>query len=177
MIWAAELVIGDPAVAPGFIPIFAVHERNRPPRPAARWLLDRSLPDRPTMQSSAMSRARCSAGIAAGGSSTAHVLPIASRDANSSRPTRVWLCSDRRIICHQCNAPWGRGVCQRAWRCRSRPSHRNRQRSWPKSAFGDKTRPFLTRKGSSEQYSSHSLAALELQAAITLLHGRRPLTR
>src|ERR1700733_5218727 len=56
MIWAAELVIGDSAVAPGFIPIFAVHERNRPPRPAARWLLDRSLPDRPTMQSSAMSR-------------------------------------------------------------------------------------------------------------------------
>jgi hypothetical protein len=40
MIWAAELVIGDPAVAPGFIPIFAVHERNRPPRPAASWLLD-----------------------------------------------------------------------------------------------------------------------------------------
>ena len=29
----------------------------------------------------------------------------------------------------------------------------------------------------SEQHSSHSLAALELQAAITLLHRRRPLAR
>jgi len=35
-----ELVISDPAVAPGFIPIFAAHERSRPPRPAARWLLE-----------------------------------------------------------------------------------------------------------------------------------------
>jgi DNA-binding transcriptional LysR family regulator len=34
-----ELVIKDPAVAPGFVPIFAAHERSRPPRPAARWLL------------------------------------------------------------------------------------------------------------------------------------------
>jgi hypothetical protein len=25
---------------PGVLPIFAVHERSRPPRPAARWLLE-----------------------------------------------------------------------------------------------------------------------------------------
>ena len=35
-----ELIIRDPAVAPGLLPIFAVHERSRPPRPAARWLLE-----------------------------------------------------------------------------------------------------------------------------------------
>jgi DNA-binding transcriptional LysR family regulator len=36
-----ELKIGDPAVVPGFsLPIYAVHERSRPPRPAARWLLE-----------------------------------------------------------------------------------------------------------------------------------------
>jgi DNA-binding transcriptional LysR family regulator len=35
-----ELTIRDPAVVPGVIPIFAVHERSRPPRPAARWLLE-----------------------------------------------------------------------------------------------------------------------------------------
>jgi hypothetical protein len=26
-------------VAPAFVPIFAAHERSRPPHPAARWLL------------------------------------------------------------------------------------------------------------------------------------------
>jgi DNA-binding transcriptional LysR family regulator len=36
-----ELKIRDPAVAPGFsVPIYAAHERSRPPRPAARWLLE-----------------------------------------------------------------------------------------------------------------------------------------
>jgi DNA-binding transcriptional LysR family regulator len=35
-----ELTIRDPAVVPGVLPIFAVHERSRPPRPAARWLLE-----------------------------------------------------------------------------------------------------------------------------------------
>ena len=35
-----ELIIRDPAVVPGVLPIFAVHERSRPPRPAARWLLE-----------------------------------------------------------------------------------------------------------------------------------------
>ncbi len=35
-----ELIIKDPAVAPGLLPIFAAHERSRPPRPAARWLLE-----------------------------------------------------------------------------------------------------------------------------------------
>jgi len=34
------LRIEDPGVTPAFIPIFAAHERNRPPRPAARSLLD-----------------------------------------------------------------------------------------------------------------------------------------
>jgi hypothetical protein len=34
------LIIKDPAVAPGLLPIFAAHERSRPPRPAARWLLE-----------------------------------------------------------------------------------------------------------------------------------------
>jgi DNA-binding transcriptional LysR family regulator len=35
------LKIRDPAVAPGFsLPIYAAHERSRPPRPAARWLLE-----------------------------------------------------------------------------------------------------------------------------------------
>jgi DNA-binding transcriptional LysR family regulator len=35
-----ELMISDPAVVPGVLPIFAAHERSRPPRPAARWLLE-----------------------------------------------------------------------------------------------------------------------------------------
>jgi DNA-binding transcriptional LysR family regulator len=35
------LKIRDPAVVPGFsLPIYAAHERSRPPRPAARWLLE-----------------------------------------------------------------------------------------------------------------------------------------
>lgn len=34
------LKIQDPGVTPAFIPIFAAHERSRPPRPAARWLLE-----------------------------------------------------------------------------------------------------------------------------------------
>jgi len=35
------LKIRDHAVAPGFsLPIYAAHERSRPPRPAARWLLE-----------------------------------------------------------------------------------------------------------------------------------------
>jgi hypothetical protein len=44
----------------------------------------RSLPNRSTMYPSPISRARCSAGITAGGSSTV-VLPTVSMDANSSR--------------------------------------------------------------------------------------------
>ena len=44
----------------------------------------RSLPARSTMYPSPMSRALCSAGIAAGGSKT-EVLPTLSSDANSSR--------------------------------------------------------------------------------------------
>ena len=35
-----SLRIEDPGVTPAFVPIFAAHERSRPPRPAARWLLD-----------------------------------------------------------------------------------------------------------------------------------------
>lgn len=34
------LRIEDPGVTPASIPVFAAHERSRPPRPAARWLLD-----------------------------------------------------------------------------------------------------------------------------------------
>jgi DNA-binding transcriptional LysR family regulator len=34
------LGIEDPGVTPGFIPIFAAHERSRPSRRAARWLLE-----------------------------------------------------------------------------------------------------------------------------------------
>jgi len=37
----AALKIRDPAVAPDFVlPIYAAHERSRPPRPAARWFLE-----------------------------------------------------------------------------------------------------------------------------------------
>lgn len=35
-----ELDIQDPGVTSGSIPIYAVHERSRPPRKATRWLLD-----------------------------------------------------------------------------------------------------------------------------------------
>jgi DNA-binding transcriptional LysR family regulator len=35
-----ELRISDPGVTPAFVPIYAAHERSRPPRPAARWLLE-----------------------------------------------------------------------------------------------------------------------------------------
>jgi DNA-binding transcriptional LysR family regulator len=34
------LRIEDPGVTPGFVPIFAAHERSRPSRRAARWLLE-----------------------------------------------------------------------------------------------------------------------------------------
>jgi hypothetical protein len=44
----------------------------------------RSLPCRSTMYPSSINRARCSAGMAAGGSRTAHVLPTVRREANSS---------------------------------------------------------------------------------------------
>jgi hypothetical protein len=45
----------------------------------------RSLPCRSTMYPSSINRARCSAGMNAGGSRTAHVLPTVRREANSSR--------------------------------------------------------------------------------------------
>ncbi len=44
----------------------------------------RSLPCRSTMYPSSINRARCSAGMTAGGSRTAHVLPTVRREANSS---------------------------------------------------------------------------------------------
>jgi hypothetical protein len=44
----------------------------------------RSLPCRSTMYPSAINRARCWAGMTAGGSRTAHVFPTVRREANSS---------------------------------------------------------------------------------------------
>ena len=44
----------------------------------------RSLPCRSTMYPSSINRARCWAGMTAGGSLTAHVLPTVRREANSS---------------------------------------------------------------------------------------------
>jgi hypothetical protein len=44
----------------------------------------RSLPCRSTMYPSSINRARCWAGMTAGGSRTAHVLPTVRREANSS---------------------------------------------------------------------------------------------
>jgi len=67
----------------------------------------RSLPCRSTMYPSSINRARCPAGIIAGGWSTAHVLPTISSEANSSLVSIfnldaiIGLCPVRELGCGQ----------------------------------------------------------------------------
>jgi DNA-binding transcriptional LysR family regulator len=66
-----ELKIRDPAVAPGFsVPIYAAHERSRPPRPAARWLLEdiqRRLSRPDTRRAGGVSKQKAGSRRSAGG--------------------------------------------------------------------------------------------------------------